>query len=543
MFKFFNSKILNGQSRTITSAAIILGLASVASSFFGLLRDRLLAGHFGAGDTLDVYYAAFRIPDLVYNLLILGSLSATFIPVFVSLWQRRQGEEAQETWQFVNNILNLLVLSLIILGAAFFFLAPFLMKLITPGFGAEKMAQTVALTRIMFLSPLLLGISNVWGGVLQSLKRFVVFSLTPIFYNVGIIFGILFFVPHFGIYGLAFGVVLGAFLHMACQLPSIFSLGFRYRFSLGLFNPAVRRLIKAITPRTLTLAVSQLNWLAITVLASGLIAGSLAVFNFAYNIWSFPYGIFGISLAVAAFPTLSDEAQSKRWESFSKTFSNTFRQILFLIIPSSALFIVLRAQIVRVILGTGKFSWSNTILTINTLEFLTLALFSESLILLLTRGFFAAEDCKTPFWLGLFGSAVRISGAWFFSRELGVAGLALGYAIGSILNMIALWFFLEKKVGNLGFKGIISSAVKIFIASCFSGGAAYLSLRLMDLVVSTHTVVGIFLQGLVAGLIGILVYFLAGLLLRSPEIKTFYESIKHRLPFKTVAPDKELIQE
>jgi len=543
MFKFLSNKILNGESRTITSAAIILGLASMASSFFGLLRDRLLAGTFGAGDTLDIYYAAFRIPDLVYNLLILGSLSATFIPIFVSLWQKRQNSETDESWQFVNNILNLLIICLIILGVVFFFLAPYLMKLITPGFGAQKMAQTVALARIMFLSPVLLGVSNIWGGVLQSLKRFVVFSLTAIFYNLGIIFGIVFFVPRFGIYGLAYGVVLGALLHMACQLPSILSLGFKWRFSFKLFDPAVKRMAKAITPRTLTLAISQLNWLAITVLASGLAVGSLAVFNFAYNIWSFPYGIFGIALAVAAFPTLSDEAQSKRWESYSKTFSGTFRQILFLVIPSSALFIVLRAQIVRVILGTGKFNWSNTILTINTLEFLTLALFSESLILLLVRGFFAMEDSKTPFWLGLVGSAIRISGAWFFSRELGVAGLALGYSVGSIANMILLWVFLERKVQNLGFKEIVVSGVKILIASCFAGGAAYLSLRLMDFFVGTHTVVGIFLQGLVAGIVGILVYFLAGLLLRSPEIRTFYETIKHRLPFRTVAPDKELIQE
>lgn len=541
MIKFLGSKILNGKSKTITSAAIILAVTSLASRFLGLLRDRLLAGHFGAGDTLDVYYAAFRIPDLVYNLLVMGALSAGFIPVFVSLWQNK--ENSREAWKFVNGILNILALGLVLVGAVFFVSAPFLMKLITPGFGEEKMALTVSLSRIMFLSPLLLGLSSIWSGVLQSLKRFFAFSLAPIFYNLGIIFGILFLVPRLGIYGLAYGVVLGAFLHMAVQLPAIWHLGFRYNLSLNWRHAGIRRLARLMVPRTLTLAVSQLNFVAITVLASGLAAGSLAVFNLAYNIWSFPLGILAASLATAAFPAMSQEAQAKDNAAFSKTFSNTFRQILFLVIPVSALFIVLRAQLVRVILGTGKFDWNDTILTIQSLQYLTLGLFAESLILLIVRGFFAFEDTKTPFWLGLVSSAFRIFFAWALSFSLGVAGLALGFALGSVLNMILLWFFLERKVSDLNSSEIFVSGVKIVIASFFAGLAAYGALQFMDKLVSTRTVLGIFSQGLAAGIIGIAAYFFVGLLLRSPEIKTFWDSIKNRLPFKSVAPDKEMIDQ
>lgn len=555
MFRFFNNKILNGQSQTITSAALILAAASLVSRFLGLLRDRILAGTFGAGDTLDIYYAAFRIPDLIYNLLILGALSAGFIPVFVSLWEKNnisilpqssphvksEGESA--IWLFVNSILNILLLCLLVLGGLFFILAPYLMKLITPGFEGDKFALTVNLTRVMFLSPLLLGMSAVFGGVLQSLKRFFIFSLAPIFYNLGIIFGILFLVPRWGIYGLGWGVVLGAFLHLVIQLPSVIKSGFRYRLIFNWADEGVRRLAKLMVPRTLTLAVSQLNFLAITVIASGLAAGSLAIFNLSYNIWTFPLGILAVSLATAAFPTLAQNASAKNWSGFAKNFSATFRQILFLIVPASALFIVLRAQIVRVILGTGKFDWTDTILTIRSLQYLALGLFAEALILLLVRGFFALEDTKTPFWLGLISSALRILGAWFFALYLGVAGLALGYAIGGVAYLILLWVFLERKVGSLNFRGIMTSGLKIFLASFFAGLAAYLTLRLADKFVDTHRFLGIFMQGLIAGIIGIAVYLVAGLLLKSQEMWAFWRSLKKRLPFKVVAPDKELIQE
>lgn len=532
MFKFFSDKILNGQSRTITSAAIVLALASLASRFLGLLRDRLLAGQFGAGDTLDVYYAAFRIPDMVYNLLVLGALSAGFIPVFVGLW-REHADSKKEVWDFVNNVLNILGVGLIFIAVIFFIFAPFFVKLITPGFGADKMNLTVALTRIMFLSPILLGASSIWGGILQSVKKFLIFSLMPIFYNLGIIGGILFLVPRFGIYGLAYGVALGAALHMIIQLPSILALGYRYRPIFNWADSATRRMVKLTVPRILTLAVSQLNFLAITILASTLAAGSLAIFDLSYNIYSFPLGILAGSLAMAAFPSLASDAKAQDKEGFAKTFSGTFRQVLFLIIPASVLFIVLRAQIIRVILGTGQFSWANTISAINTLEFLILGLFAEALNLLLVRGFFALEDTKTPFWLGFLSSFVRIGGAWWFSISLGVAGLALGYAVGGIVNMILLWIFLTRKAGDLKFGEIFVSGIKILLSAVLAGFSAYFTLRLADKFVDTRVLLGLLAQGFVAGFAGLIIYFLAGLLLRSPEMQVFWLAIKNRAPFRS----------
>jgi len=221
--------------------------------------------------------------------------------------------------------------------------------------------------------------------------------------------------------------------------------------------------------------------------------------------------------------------------------ADTFRQILFLVIPASVLLIVLRAQIVRVILGTGKFGWEDTILTINSLQYLTLGLFAEALTLLLVRGFFAWEDTKTPFWLGLVSSFIRIGGAWWFSLSLGVAGLALGFAIGGVVNMLLLWLFLTRKAGNLGFGEIFVSGIKILLASIAAGLGAYGALRLADKFVDTHAFLGLLAQGAMAGLVGLIIYFLAGLLLRSLEMRIFWQAVKNCVPFKIAASDKEII--
>jgi len=520
----------SSRSRGVIFAATILAVASVLSRLLGLLRDRLLAGSFGAGDTLDIYYAAFRLPDLIYNLLIMGALSAGFIPVFVSLWNKKE-EGSKDAWRFVSSVLNILLIGLLLLGTLFFILAPYLMKLITPGFDGEKLELTILMTRLMFLSPILLGVSAIFGGVLQSLKRFLAFSLAPIFYNLGIIFSILFLVPRFGILGLAFGVLLGGFFHLLIQSAPIWFSDFKYQPIIDWGNEGVKRLAKMIIPRALTLAVSQLNFLAITVLASSLAVGSLAIFNLTYNIWTFPLGVFAGSLAMAVFPALSENVAKKDWPGFAVNFSANLRQISFLVMPISVFFIVLASPIIRVILGTGKFGAADVSLTVNSLIFLSVGLLAESLILLLTRCFFAFDDTKTPFWLGLVSSVVRIGGAWFFSLYFGVAGLALGYALGGILYMMLLWIWLHKKVGNLNEGEILFSLFKMAVASLLAGSVVWILWQVLVLKFPSAATQVILLQGSVAGLAGILVYFLAGLALRLGETILLWQKIKGRLFF------------
>jgi len=358
--------IFKKQINNITAAAALVAFSSLISRFLGVLRDRILAGQFGAGRSLDIYYAAFRVPDLIFNIIVLGALSAGFIPIFTSIIKDFKCEhdigdneniKNSEAWDLVNNILNFLFFALVVLSIIGIIFSPSLIRLITPGFNAEEQAWTASLTRIMFLSPLFLGISGILGGVLQSFKRFVVYSLAPIFYNLGIIVGVLYFVQWWGLYGLAWGVVLGAVLHMAIQLPAVYQLGFRYRFKINWRDPNTRKVGRMMIPRTLSLGITQINLVIVTVLASKLPDGSLAIFNFANNLQFFPIGIFGVSFAIAAFPVFSANAFDR--DKLVDNFSQTFRKILFFIIPATVLIIALRAQIIRVVLGSGKFNWQD----------------------------------------------------------------------------------------------------------------------------------------------------------------------------------------
>ena len=527
-------KLLNNESRSIASAAVILGAASLISRLLGLIRDRVLAGQFGAGNELDIYYAAFRIPDLVYSLLVAGAISAGFIPIFIDYLNKGKTEENSDHWYLANSILNITTVSLIVICFLAAIFTSSLVKLVAPGFSPDKLAATVELTRVMFLAPVFLGLSAVLGGILQSFRRFFVYSLGPIMYNLGIIFGALVLVRYYGLIGLSYGVVIGAFWHMAIQVPAAYMCGFRWKPVFDFKFKGVKRILKVMPPRVLSLTLTHINFWIMTIMASFLAVGSIAIYNLAHNIWSFPLGVFGISFVLAAFPMLSETAQKNDLANFVKTFSLTARQILFFTLPAMIFFVVLRAQIVRVILGTGMFDWQDTILTLETLAFFSIALFAEALILLILRGFFAWEDTKTPFLIGLIATVIRLSLAWFFSRSMGVPGLALGFSIGSLIYFFLLFMALRKKLGVLDEVRIFVSGMKMLFASLGAGLAVYIALNLLAPLVNMNTGPGVFTQGLLAGIVGILIYFLLAWILRLKELNLFLSSLFNRLPWKEV---------
>ena len=281
-------------TQTVGAAAFIISLSGIASRFLGFLRDRLLASQFGAGDTLDAYYAAFRLPDLFYSLIVLGALSAAFLPVFTEL---RTKEREKEAWTLASDVLGLLVITLGLLGLLGAVYASQVVTLIAPGFSGEKRELAITLSRIMLLSPIFLAVSAVLSGVLMSFRRFIAYSLAPLFYNVGIIFGILVLVPVCGISGLGWGVVVGALLHMATQWPALSGTGMRLHLSplRSLRNPEVLRVVRLMIPRSLSMGVSQIGLLVMTIFASLLASGSLAAFTFANNIQSVALGLFGVA--------------------------------------------------------------------------------------------------------------------------------------------------------------------------------------------------------------------------------------------------------
>lgn len=537
--------LFNRQINSITMAAFLVAFSSLISRLLGVFRDRILAGEFGAGETLDIYYAAFRIPDLIFNLVVLGALSAGFIPIFIKLIKSPvkkiegmiTGDYYKEAWLLASNVINILGIGLIILAALGIIFSPYLMNLITPGFTGEKMAITVNLTKIMFLSPLILGISSVFGGILQSFKRFFVYSLSPIFYNIGIIVGALYFVPLWGIHGLAWGVVLGAGFHLLIQIPTVFYLGFNYSLKFRFRDKNLKKIWSMMMPRTMTLAIAQINLLVITIIASTLSSGSLTIFNFANNLQSFPIGIFGISFAVAAFPILSEVAFDKK--KIIDSLSKVIRQVLFFIIPSTVLLLTLRAQIIRVILGTGQFDWQDTVLTINTLGFFSLSLFAQSLVHLLVRVFYARHNSRTPFFVGLAVAVINIFLSFGFSKEMGVEGLALAFSLTNIINFIILWLILHNNFGNLDEVRILISTIKFSAAAIGSGIAIQGMKFIIWPFIDMSKTIGVLTQGFVAGLIGVIIYFLICYILQSEELIDFWTLLKHRLPwFKVETSDQ-----
>jgi putative peptidoglycan lipid II flippase len=527
--KIINNHFLKDKpTESIAAAAFIISAAGIVSRILGLFRDRILASQFGAGDTLDTYYAAFRIPDLVYNLLVLGALSAAFIPVFTSL---HSTDKEEDGWKLASGMINLQTIAVFIISGTFALFSPWFLHIITPGFNDEKIAATAVLSRIMFLSPVILGISAIFGGILVSFKKFLIYSLAPIFYNIGIIIGALFFVPMMGPDGLAWGVVLGAGLHMLIQYPAVKFSGYHYHpISFSVFkNDHIRKVVRLMIPRALGIAVNQINLLIITIFASTLAAGSITIFTFANNIQMTPVGLFGSSFAIAVFPLLSTYAAKNLKEEFWENFMKTMKQILFFIIPLSIFLIVLRAQIVRVILGSGKFDWADTVLTFQTLGLLAASLFAQALVPLLTRSFYALHNTKTPFYIALVSEAVNILLVLLLIKKYAVMGLAVALSVASVVNMVLLFIYLRKHLSRPKITGVTDWIFNVIMASGLMGVAIQISKYGMDHLLDIDTFVGIFLQLSVSALIGFLVFVGSCHIFNVEEFHYFKHSIIKRL--------------
>jgi len=458
------NKIFNSQTKTLTKGALIIGVSYFFSAVLGLIRDRLLVGHFGAGLELDVYFAAFRIPDFVYNILILGGLIVAFLPLFAEYFSKNKNE----VWQMTNYILNAFLIFILAISFILFLLTPWFIKWLFPGFGPAHYKLAVPLIRLLFLSPIFFGISNLLSGILQYFQRFFIYSLTPILYNLGIIFGILFLTPHFGIFGVGLGVVFGAFLHMAIQIPTARNCGLSYKFLLDFKYPAIKRIFKLMVPRVFGVAAQQINLIIITAIASTISAGSIVIFSISNNFQGLPVGVIGASFAVAIFPTLSRFFAENRKKEFLENFSSIFRQILVFVIPISILTFLLRDQIVGIIYLTGKFGLDDAKLASACLGIFAFSIFAQSLIPLLTRAFFSLQDTKTPTLITLAVVLINIilsfSFVWllrtpnifsnflteFFSllrnENTPLLGLPLAFSISAIFQFVLLIFFIKKKL-------------------------------------------------------------------------------------------------
>ncbi|MFH0852924.1 MAG: murein biosynthesis integral membrane protein MurJ [bacterium] len=504
---------------SVAGGALLIAAASMISKILGFVRDRMLASQFGAGDVLDAYYTAFKLPDLIFNVLVLGALSSAFIPIFIEYWQKDNSPQGREVaWRITNSVMNGLMIVLGVLTIILIIFTPWIVPWLAPGFPADKLEMTTTLTRIMLLSILFFSISNVLSGLLNAFKRFAAYAVAPIFYNLGIIIGIGVFYYWWGINGLAWGVVLGAFLHLIVQIPAVLKTGYRYTTQLDIKDPGVRKILTLMLPRTLGLAVNQLNHVVITIIGSTLAVGSVAIFNLANNLQSFPIGLIGVSLAVAAFPFFSEAFSEQNRLKFVEHFSMTFRRILFFIIPAAVLILLLRAHIVRIVLGVGEFDWEATYLTSQTLGFFSLSLVAQSLIPMLARSFYADKDTKTPVKIAIVSLLINVGLSICLAPIYGIIGLAAAFSVSNIVNMLLLIGVLRARHGDLDDQKIIKSSLKIVIATAVMGLAVWLSLRAILPGINNRTFIGIFLQGSVAGSIGLAVYIIIALVFRFDEV-------------------------
>jgi len=554
-------RIFGKEYKNINQAALLLGSFTFLSQILALFRDRFIAHFIGPSSSLDAYYAAFRVPDFIFiSIASLASITV-LIPFIV---KKMNGEiVTDEARKLLNNVFTVFFVTMIIVSAVAFFLMPYLISFVTPGFDTIMQAKVVLFSRIMLLSPILMGLSNLFGTITQLFRKFFLYSLSPIFYNLGIIVGIIFLYPIFGINGLVFGVVLGAFLHFLIQIIASFGCGFKTRFSFSIDFKEIKMIAFTSFPRTLGLSFNNLALIAIIAFASYLSAGSISIFNFSFNLQSVPLNIIGVSYAVAAFPTLVKSFGGGNKSEFKNHLKSTARQIVFWSIPVIFLFIVLRAQIVRVILGSGSFSWENTRLVAASLAIFSVSVMAQGMVALLSRAYYAIGNTKRPLLINLFSSVLIVILSYLFLyifrsfplfqyfiesllKVTDIEGtevlmLPLAYSLGTILNFILHWFYARKDfMEHESF--ITKTFFQSFSASFFLGVVSYASLNILSPVFGTTTFWGVFLQGFISGILGILVAIFVLHLLKNEELSDLAKAFKTKFwKVKVLAsPQEEL---
>lgn len=552
-------RIFSKETGSINQAALLLGFLTLCSQVLALFRDRFLAYYIGPEETLDAYYAAFRVPDLIFICIASLASITVIIPFIIA---RMDGDKVtDQARKYLNDVFTVFLFVMVFISLIAFLSMPYLVHFIAPGFTPFYQSQVVILSRIMLLSPILLGLSNLFGTISQLFHKFFIYSLSPVFYNLGIIIGIIFLYPLFGVYGLAFGVALGAFLHFGIQALSARQSGFTIKFSNSINFKEIKNVALVSLPRTLGMAFNNIALISIISLASFLQAGSISVFNFAFNLQSVPLNIIGISYAVAAFPSLTKSFSRGDKEEFKKHLKGAGRAIIFWSLPVIFLFIVVRAQIVRVLLGAGSFSWDDTRLVAACLAIFAVSVVAQGMTTLLSRSYYAVGNTKRPLIVNFICSLLIIFLSYLFIylfdnvllfryfiesllKVNDISGttvlmLPLAYSVGTILNFILHLIFVKKDfIPNESF--ITKTFFQSLGASFFLGLVAYLSLNILSPVFGTTTFLGVFLQGFISGIFGIVAAVIVLYLLKSEELEEVFKTLHTKFwRAKIIAPSQE----
>lgn len=528
-------------------AAYLLALFAFLSQILALVRDRLLASQFGASHLLDVYYAAFRIPDFIFVIISALVSISVLIPFLVRVIEK----DKEHVKDFVDSVFSgFVILILILVGVTLIFTDDILRKIFPEIINGEYGKELVTITYIMLLQPIFLGLSGLFSSFIQVYKKFFIYALSPILYNLGIIIGIYFFYPLYGLQGMVWGVVLGAILHLLIQVPSVINKGIFPRFTFKIKWNYLKDVLKLSLPRTVALTSSQISLIVLVALAGAMITGSISVFTFSFNLQSVPLAIIGVSYSLAAFPTLSRLYANGDIENFLNHIVKAARHIIFWSIPVTVMFIVLRAQIVRSILGAGEFSWDDTRLTAAALAVFAVSVVAQSLILLFVRGYYSAGETKKPLIFTTISLALTILSAYFFVdyfsnhetfrfffedllRVENISGtvvlmLPLAFSLGQILNAALLWFSFDKQYGCLS-RELWRTAVHSLAASVVAGYVSFGMLRILDDVFNLETLIGVFMQGFVSGILGLSVAAIILYMIGNREIRIVWETLHKKI--------------
>lgn len=551
--------LLHKEITGLHQAAYLLGLFALSSQALALVRDRILAAQFGAGNILDLYYAAFRIPDFIFvTVASLVSISV-LIPYLVEQFQKSE-EEAKE---FINQIFTFFFLVIISISTLIFILTPFLLKFIFPSFtSGNSFYDLVMLSRILLLSPIFLGFSNLLASITQINNRFFIYAISPILYNVGIIAGIVVLYPIMGLTGLVWGVVIGAILHFGVQIPFVVQKKLLPTLSFPLKLNLVRKVVFNSIPRTIAVSSNEIAQLFLISFASFLAVGSISIFNFSFHLQSVPFSIIGVSYSLAAFPALTRLFSSGNIDKFLEQMIVSSRHIIFWSVPVSVMFVVLRAQIVRTVLGAGKFDWSDTRLTAAALALFTVSLIAQNMSTLFVKSYYSRGKTRTPLIINVISAFVIVVVSYglvyifnndFFFRSFMesllkvsdipgtvVLMLPLGFSLGVTVNAIVHWiaFHLEFKKYS---KPVLRTFFQISGSSTIMGFVAYKFLDVFDDIFNLEKLHGIFLQGFFSGIIGISVGVLVLYLLKSTELREVWKTLHKKIwKAKIVGPDAEL---
>ncbi len=530
------SLLLQRQTNILSAAFVIMGTV-ILSQILGLIRQRLLASIFGASNILGVYLASNKFPDMLFQLIIAGALSSAFIPIFSEYLSKDKKEEA---YKMASTLLVFGCIIFFFFSLFLFLFAPFFVNFFNIGgkYSSDQMLLMASLMRIIIFGQFLFIIATFFSALIQSYNHFFIPGIAAATYNMGIIIGIVGLSSTAGIFAPAYGSIIGAFFFIIVQLPMIKKVGFRFIPSLRIKTAGVLEVMQLMWPRTLSNAVFQIGTIAIAALISFLSepGRNYAIFDYAQTLAFAPVGLFGQTIAQAAFPVLSRERE--KFEEFKATFLTSFMQMLYLVLPISVLLLVLRIPVVRLVFGAGQFDWAATVLTGRTLAFFSISIFAQALIYLVSRGFYALHDTKTPLLVGTLTTIGMIALGLFFVLvyHLGVESIAVAYSIAGILNLLILFLLLDRKIGGFGKKALFLPLAKIFFATGFTAIALYIPIKLLDQLVfdTTRTINLLFLTGISSG-IGLTLYLFLTWLFNVKEAVAFV------LLFKKVGNWREIL--